>query len=46
MRIYLVRHGDAIARETPGVDSDAERWLTDLGREEAGWTANILKQLG
>ena len=45
MRIYLVRHGDAIDRETPGLNSDAERWLTDIGREEVGWTANILRQL-
>lgn len=46
MRIYLVRHGDAIDRNTPGISSDSERWLTDLGREEVGWSANILKQLG
>jgi len=46
MRIYLVRHGDAVEPTTPGVNSDAERWLTDLGREETGWTAGILKQLG
>ena len=45
MRIYLVRHGDAVNRDTPGIGSDAERWLTDLGREEVGWTASILKQL-
>jgi phosphohistidine phosphatase len=45
MRIYLVRHGDAIDRGTPGINSDAERWLTDRGREEAGWTANALRQL-
>lgn len=45
MRIYLVRHGDAIDRATPGIDSDAERWLTDLGRDEVRWTANLLRQL-
>ncbi len=45
MRIYLVRHGDAIDRGAPGIGSDAERWLTDLGREEVDWTAGILKQL-
>ncbi|CAN5599892.1 phosphohistidine phosphatase SixA [soil metagenome] len=46
MRIYLVRHGDAIDRTKSGVNSDAERWLTDLGREEVGWTAGILRRLG
>lgn len=46
MRIYLVRHGDAIDRGASEVTSDAERWLTDLGREEVGWTAGILKKLG
>ena len=45
MRIYLVRHGDAIDRATPGITSDAERWLTDIGREEVGWTADVLKKL-
>ncbi len=45
MKIYLVRHGDAIDRATPGIESDEERWLTDIGREEVGWTAQILRQL-
>jgi len=45
MKIYLVRHGDAIDPATPGVTSDAERWLTETGRVEVGWTAGILKQL-
>ena len=46
MRIYLVRHGDAVDRAMPGIGSDAERWLTDLGREETGSTAGILRRLG
>jgi phosphohistidine phosphatase len=46
MEIYLVRHGDAVDRGTPGVETDEERWLTEDGREEAGWTAGILMQLG
>lgn len=45
MRIFLVRHGDAIDRATPGINSDAQRWLTDIGREEVGWTAQILRRL-
>jgi phosphohistidine phosphatase len=46
MEIYLVRHGDAIDRGTPGVETDEERWLTEDGREEVGWTAGILMRLG
>ncbi|HLT20568.1 MAG TPA: phosphohistidine phosphatase SixA [Thermomicrobiales bacterium] len=45
MRLYLVRHGDAIHDASAGYRSDAERWLTDLGREEVGWTARLLAQL-
>ena len=45
MKLYLVRHGDAIDRGMPGVGSDEERWLTEEGREEVGWTAGILEQL-
>lgn len=46
MRLYLVRHGDAIHDASAGYRSDAERWLTDRGREEVGWTAQLLERLG
>ncbi len=46
MKIYLVRHGDAIDYATPGLASDEERWLTESGREEVEWTARILERLG
>lgn len=45
MQIYLVRHGDAIDRALAGVRTDDERWLTDEGREEVGWTARLLAKL-
>lgn len=45
MQIYLVRHGDAIDRDLAGVETDGERWLTDEGREELGWTAAALARL-
>jgi phosphohistidine phosphatase len=46
MKLYLVRHGDAIHYATPGITSDDERWLTEDGRAEVGWTAQLLQQLG
>jgi phosphohistidine phosphatase SixA len=46
MEIYIVRHGDAIDRNTPGITSDEMRWLTDLGREEIALAARVLARLG
>lgn len=46
MQLYLVRHGDAVDGRVAGVDRDDDRWLTDEGREETRWGAEILQKLG
>lgn len=46
MQLYLVRHGDAVDGFGAGVRSDAERYLSDEGREETGWIAELLATLG
>ncbi len=46
MELYIIRHGDAIDRDDPGVTSDAMRWLTERGRDEVGVTARVLARLG
>ncbi len=46
MQMYLVRHGDAIDQMDPAVTSDGMRWLTDEGREETRWLAEIMRNLG
>lgn len=46
MQLYLVRHGDALDRASAGVETDGERYLSDEGREETAWTADLLKKLG
>ena len=42
MRIYLVRHGDAIPEEDAG--SDRDRWLSTRGREGARVLGRLLRE--
>ncbi|MDB4955540.1 MAG: protein phosphatase [Myxococcales bacterium] len=42
MRIYLVRHGDAVPEEDAG--SDRDRWLSPRGREGARILGRILRE--
>jgi phosphohistidine phosphatase len=41
MRIFLVRHGDAVPEEDAG--SDRDRWLSPRGREAARVLARLLR---
>ena len=42
MRIYLVRHGDAVPEEDAG--SDRDRWLSAKGREHARVLGRLLRE--
>ncbi|MBA3542188.1 MAG: histidine phosphatase family protein, partial [Deltaproteobacteria bacterium] len=42
MRIYLVRHGDAVPEEEAG--SDRDRWLSGRGREAARVLGRLLRE--
>lgn|SRR5690606_5575313 len=42
MRIYLVRHGDAVPEEDAG--SDRDRWLSPRGREAARILGRLLRE--
>jgi phosphohistidine phosphatase len=42
MRIYLVRHGDAVPEEDAG--SDRDRWLSARGREAARMLGRLLRE--
>ncbi len=42
MRIYLVRHGDAVPEEDAG--SDRDRWLSAKGREGARVLGRLLRE--
>ena len=44
MRIYLVRHGDAVPEEDAG--SDRDRWLSARGREAARVLGRLLREQG
>lgn len=44
MRIYLVRHGDAVPEEEAG--SDRDRWLSAKGREHARVLGKLLREQG
>lgn len=44
MRIYLVRHGDAVPEEDAG--SDRDRWLSARGREHARVLGRLLRDQG
>lgn len=45
MRLYLLRHAEAVPHGTPDYADDAERPLTDAGREQARAVAKGLKRL-
>lgn len=45
MELYIVRHGDAIDPDAPGVVSDAARTLTAKGRDEIELAALALARL-
>ncbi|MBI4343150.1 MAG: phosphohistidine phosphatase SixA [Candidatus Omnitrophica bacterium] len=45
MRLYLMRHATAVPRGTPGALRDAQRALTDAGREEARCVGQGLRRL-
>src|SRR5512140_2713987 len=42
MRIYLVRHGDAVPEEDAG--SDRDRWLSSRGREAVRVLGRLLRE--
>src|SRR3954468_3367422 len=42
MRIYLVRHGDAVPEEDAG--SDRDRWLSPRGREAARILGRLMRE--
>jgi phosphohistidine phosphatase len=44
VRIYLVRHGDAVPQEDAG--SDRDRWLSAQGREAARVLGRLLREQG
>lgn len=44
VRIYLVRHGDAVPEEEAG--SDRDRWLSSRGRESARVLGRLLREHG
>lgn len=46
MHLYLLRHGDAVDRETGGYERDEDRPLTEKGRAEARRAAVALANLG
>lgn len=45
MRLYLVRHADAVPRGTPGYPHDAQRPLTEAGQAQAKAAGEALKRL-
>jgi len=45
MKIYLVRHGIAYEPGEPGYEDDAQRPLTDKGRDKLSKVAHVLKRL-
>src|SRR5512138_1911640 len=42
MRIYLIRHGDAVPEDDAG--SDRDRWLSPRGREAARILGRLLRE--
>jgi phosphohistidine phosphatase SixA len=44
MKIYLVRHGDAVPEEEAG--SDRDRWLSRRGRDAVRVLARLLREQG
>ena len=46
MKIYLIRHSNAVDPGTPDYEDDSQRPLTDKGREKTKKIAVALKKLG
>jgi phosphohistidine phosphatase len=46
MKIYLIRHSNAVDPGTPGYEDDSLRPLTDKGRDKMKDIASALKELG
>jgi phosphohistidine phosphatase len=46
MKLYCIRHAQAVDRDTEGVTSDAERTLTDSGKDTAKKVGKALAKLG
>ena len=46
MQILLVRHAEAVERYAPGAATDADRYLTDRGREQAAALMAAVKARG
>jgi len=46
MRIYIIRHAEALSLETAGVNADADRPLTDLGHSQCRALAAALLKHG
>jgi phosphohistidine phosphatase len=46
MKIYLVRHSNAVDAGSPGYEDDSTRPLTEAGRDKMTWIARALKGLG
>jgi phosphohistidine phosphatase len=46
MRLHLLRHGEAVPRQDPSVERDAERPLTERGREQIRRVAEATADLG
>src|SRR6266498_4537985 len=45
MRIYLVRHSNAVDPGTPGYEDDSQRPLTEKGRDKMNQIASALKKM-
>jgi phosphohistidine phosphatase len=45
MRIYLIRHSNAVDPGTPGYEDDSQRPLTERGRDKMNKIASALKKM-
>jgi phosphohistidine phosphatase len=45
MKIYLIRHSNAVDLGTPGYDDDSQRPLTEKGRDKMNGIASALRKL-
>ncbi len=45
MRIYLIRHSNAVDPGTPGYEEDSQRPLTERGRDKMNKIASALKKM-
>jgi phosphohistidine phosphatase len=46
MKLYLIRHSNAVDPGTPDYEDDSQRPLTEKGRDKARKIASALKELG